>query len=268
MCLVLVAWKAHPRYKCIILANRDEFVERPTQNMYFWEEDKNLLAGKDKVAGGTWFGIHKKRGFATLTNYREACGIGSKKKSRGTLIKDFLLGKDSLDEYTERINPNDFQGFNLLFSDWHSLLYYSNKTKKSRKIEAGIYVLSNAFLDTPWEKCVRVKAKFRDYISKSKESKDNWDLDTKFFFEIMSDNMPSPDELLPDTGIGKEKEKQLSSPFISLENYGTLNTSIMLLDYYGSCKVIDRIYSRIYNKVYNKIYKGKYHTNNYFQFNI
>ncbi|WP_372783875.1 NRDE family protein, partial [Litorivivens sp.] len=30
MCLIVVAWKAHPKYPLIVAANRDEYYQRPS----------------------------------------------------------------------------------------------------------------------------------------------------------------------------------------------------------------------------------------------
>ena len=37
----------------IIIANRDEYHERPTTKMHWWSNNQ-ILAGKDEEAGGTW----------------------------------------------------------------------------------------------------------------------------------------------------------------------------------------------------------------------
>ena len=55
MCILFIAVEQHPDYPVIICANRDEFHQRPTQNMHWWPE-QNILAGKDLQAGGTWLG--------------------------------------------------------------------------------------------------------------------------------------------------------------------------------------------------------------------
>ena len=34
-------------------------------------KDKEILAGKDELAGGTWLGFSKSGRFAALTNYKE-----------------------------------------------------------------------------------------------------------------------------------------------------------------------------------------------------
>ena len=51
MCLVLTGWRAHPEYRLIVAANRDEFYTRPTESMRWWPEVTGLLAGRDMGTG-------------------------------------------------------------------------------------------------------------------------------------------------------------------------------------------------------------------------
>ena len=57
MCLIGIAWQAHPEYPLIIAANRDEFHNRPTRPAQWWTDTPELFAGQDLQAGGTWLGI-------------------------------------------------------------------------------------------------------------------------------------------------------------------------------------------------------------------
>src|ERR1700733_2784897 len=71
MCLVLVVWKVHPLYPCVVAANRDEFHARPTAAADWWPDHPHILAGRDLQAGGTWLGLTRAGRFAALTNYRD-----------------------------------------------------------------------------------------------------------------------------------------------------------------------------------------------------
>ena len=94
MCLLSVAYQAHPRYPLILVANRDEFFDRPARPARFWEQHPNLLAGKDLSAGGTWLGVTRSGRVAALTNFRAPAqprGV----RSRGKIVTDYLLGAKS-----------------------------------------------------------------------------------------------------------------------------------------------------------------------------
>jgi uncharacterized protein with NRDE domain len=71
MCLILFAWDAHPRWKLVVGANRDEFYARPTAPAAFWDDAPDVLAGRDLREGGTWLGITRSGRFAAVTNFRE-----------------------------------------------------------------------------------------------------------------------------------------------------------------------------------------------------
>ncbi|MEQ9231971.1 MAG: NRDE family protein, partial [Cyclobacteriaceae bacterium] len=43
MCLIAFAVDAHPKYKLILAANRDEFYERPTKVAGFWPDHPEIL---------------------------------------------------------------------------------------------------------------------------------------------------------------------------------------------------------------------------------
>jgi uncharacterized protein with NRDE domain len=71
MCLILFAYKVHPKYKLMVAANRDEFYQRPTAPAHFWKDAPDILAGRDLEKMGTWMGVTKSGQFAALTNYRD-----------------------------------------------------------------------------------------------------------------------------------------------------------------------------------------------------
>ncbi|MCX5835398.1 MAG: NRDE family protein [Deltaproteobacteria bacterium] len=75
MCLILLSFKQHSRYPVILAANRDEFYERPSAPVTFWDEAPNILAGRDMKDGGTWLGITRKGRIAAVTNYRNPASI-------------------------------------------------------------------------------------------------------------------------------------------------------------------------------------------------
>ncbi len=116
MCLILLAWQAHPDYPLLIAANRDEYFARPTAVAGFWAEAPHLLAGRDLRGGGAWMGITRSGRFAALTNYREPEQQRPAAPSRGRLVSDFLLGNQTPAGYLAGLAATAQQcnGFNLL----------------------------------------------------------------------------------------------------------------------------------------------------------
>jgi uncharacterized protein with NRDE domain len=148
MCLVLLAWRAHPDLPLIVAANRDEFHARPAAPAAFWEDQPGLLAGRDLEARGTWMGVSRSGRFAAVTNYR-----GAKEpraiESRGALVTKFLTNGAASAAYIEHVKTGLYSGFNLLACDGKELWWMSNRGGEPHRLEPGIYGLGNTLLDAP-----------------------------------------------------------------------------------------------------------------------
>jgi uncharacterized protein with NRDE domain len=225
MCLIVFAYKSHPKYKFIFAANRDEFYDRPTKQADYWKDHPELLAGKDLQAGGTWMGITKQGRFAAVTNYRDLKNIKKDAPSRGMLTLDFLNNDISAEQYYENIKPSlqDYNGFNLILGSIDELFYFSTHTNGVKKLEPGIYGLSNAVLNTDWPKVQKSKAGLS--ILLKHDEVHPWEL-----LSILNDTLIAKEEDLPDTGVGMEWEKVLSSIFIQSPKYGTRCSTAVIVD--------------------------------------
>jgi uncharacterized protein with NRDE domain len=228
MCLIAFALDMHPKYRLILVANRDEFFERPTSPAMFWPIAPHLLAGRDDRAGGTWCGLTRDGRFASVTNFREPPDQSTKKLSRGALPVDFLASSRSSAEYAESI-ANDaarYSGFNLLVDDGVEMVYFSNRGRGPEHLGAGVYGLSNDLLDTPWPKVVRAKTALSRMLQHP-------DPDPGHFLDLLSDTTIAPDSDLPDTGFGRAWERILSPVFISAPDYGTRCSTIVMVSRKG-----------------------------------
>jgi uncharacterized protein with NRDE domain len=148
MCLIVLAWRAHPDFPLIVAANRDEFHRRPAAPAAFWEDHPGILAGRDLEARGTWMGVSRSGKFAAVTNFRggaEARAI----ESRGALVSRFLGNGVPPGEYINRLKADLYSGFNLLAADASELWWMSNRGGEPRQLEPGIYGLGNTLLDAP-----------------------------------------------------------------------------------------------------------------------
>jgi uncharacterized protein with NRDE domain len=250
MCLIVFANNAHPKYKLIFAANRDEFYNRPSEQADYWTEHPNLLAGKDLQAGGTWMGITKQGRFAAITNFRDLKNHRTDAPSRGNLTLDFLTSDVSPDEYFNKLKPtlNNFNGFNLLLGSVDKLFYFSNKTEGLRKLDVGIHGISNALLDTPWPKVERSKRHLQSLIQQ--EDINAWEV-----IAILKDTLVAKDEELPDTGVDLDLERMLSPVFIKSENYGTRCSSVVMVDSDNNVKFVEKFFFDGIGNFSNKEYK-------------
>ena len=239
MCLLVFSFKQHPVYDLIFATNRDEFYERPTRAAQFWDKEPSVLGGKDLQAGGTWLGMTKEGKFSALTNYRDPSIQKEDAPSRGHLVLDFLVGDKNPEPYLKDVDEraDNYNGFNLLTGDLSELtmMYYSNQEQKIQDLDAGLYGLSNKLLDTPWPKVKKAKKNFNEII-------DSPDISESDLFDLLKDHERAPDDKLPDTGIPKDLERAVSPIFIKTENYGTRNSTIILVDKSGNVTFEERRY--------------------------
>lgn len=239
MCLILFAINEHPKYSLVAAANRDEFYERPTADAAFWPDHPHVLAGRDRLANGTWAGVNKYGRIAMLTNYRDPSNIKQDAPSRGDLVAEYLIKNGiSYQEYNNQLLSKGpaYNGLNLLFGNRKLLTYYSNITGEIEKIDNGIHGLSNDFLDTEWPKVVKGKKVFTELLN------DQEDLDPEAFLEALHDDVKAPDHLLPDTGVGVDFERTLSPMFIKSPEYGSRSSTVILADINGNWSFHERVY--------------------------
>lgn len=223
MCLILVAWRAHPSYPLVVAANRDEFFARPTRPAEFWPEIPQVLAGRDMEAGGTWMGITRGGRFAALTNFRDPARRLAAAPSRGGLVADFLQDCRGPSEWIDSLGgATAYNGFNLLVGDGRELWWFSNVTNERRRLTPGVYGVSNHLLDTPWPKVVAAKSALSGTLAMLP--------DDGGMFRLLRDDTVHPDEALPRTGVGPEWERLLSSAFVAAPGYGTRSSTVLLVD--------------------------------------
>jgi len=236
VCLILFAWRCHSDCPLILAANRDEFYERPTEAVRFWEDAPEVLAGRDLQGGGTWIGIRRDGRFAAITNYRAPRFIKTGTPSRGDLIKSFLTGREDFPSFRQRVRDQGslYNGFNLLAMNAGDMGCYSNFGEDWISVTPGIHGLSNHLLDTPWPKVTRGKKVLGEILA------DRSGPDPEALFRMLADRTRFDDVLLPDTGIGMEWERVLSSIFIQSPVYGTRSSTILILHNDGKATFIER----------------------------
>ena len=180
-------------------------------------------------------GINRNGRFAAVTNYRKFPLEGPFSTSRGDLVKDFLTSDISPDIYLEKLRSEGgkYEGYNLLFGNADAMYYHSNRGAES-KLTSDIYGISNHLLDTPWPKVSKGKKAFREKVMGSGK------FEKEDLFAILKDEEKARDEDLPDTGIGLEKERLLSSIFIKSPEYGTRISTVLSIDDGGGVKYCEQ----------------------------
>jgi uncharacterized protein with NRDE domain len=237
MCLITFAWNAHPDYRLIVGANRDEWHDRPAAPATWWHDHPQILAGRDLKAGGTWMGVARSGRFAAVTNFRDPSDKKSTARSRGELVSGFLLADESPEAFLSAIKPDahDYNGFNLIVGDSASLAYFSSRTGLIMILEPGVYALSNHTLNEPWPKVKQAKSAL-DAILQAKMPEEARQM---AIYAILSDNTVAPDMTLPDTGVGIEWERVLSPILITTPQYGTRTSTILSMTDGGAMSFVE-----------------------------
>ncbi|HLS99041.1 MAG: NRDE family protein [Porticoccaceae bacterium] len=227
MCLIALAWQAHPRYPLVLVANRDEFLDRPAAPAHWWPQHPGLLAGRDLEAGGTWLAVGASGRFAAVTNYREGRPVPGD-RSRGELPLHFVTGNDAPEAFVAGLAAQGLRygGFNLLAGDGDSIAWCSNRKAGHQRLVPGIHTLSNHLLDTPWPKSELARLKLQKLLHGD-------DFGVEELFAVLADRAPFDDHSLPVTGVGLDKERVLSPPFIVADGYGTRCTTVLRVDRAG-----------------------------------
>ncbi len=238
MCLIALAVDTHPAYRLVVAANRDEFYARPTAPAHWWAGAPGVLAGRDLREGGTWIGVTRGGRVAAVTNYRDP-GLAQKADapSRGAPVADFLRGSVDAEAYAHRLSERaaEYNGFNLLVGDEGGFFYVPNRTDGVRRLAPGVYGLSNALLDTPWPKVLRAKKAMADALAAAEGN--GWDA---ALWEALADRVIAADDALPDTGVGAERERLLSPPFIRTDVYGTRASTVLTIGADGEARFVER----------------------------
>lgn len=275
MCLAIFAVESLPDWPLIIVANRDEFHERPTASLDVWSDNTCILAGRDLRASGTWLGAHQNGRIALLTNYREPGNNNPDAPSRGKLVESFISGSQTAEQFLDAVNIENqsFNGFNLLLYDGSHAWFMSNRMVNQLNgqlntltdnrlntqhalvppnalipLKKGIYGLSNASLNTPWPKVELTRNHVIQHLEKQQEPS----MDA--LFEIFRNQTPASDAELPKTGLPLDRERLLSSPFIIDPLYGTRSTSVILKHRSGIIRFAERSFNQEGSQVGQKIW--------------
>jgi uncharacterized protein with NRDE domain len=215
MCLLLLALDVVPDRPWLLLGNRDEFHARPTAAAHVWTDASDVIGGRDLAAGGSWLAVNRNGRFAAVTNVRT--GLPQRgARSRGDLVAYFVRGLDSARDYATAIaaQRHEYGPFNLVVGDSESHWGVSSLEAQPWQFAHGIHVLSNGPCDAQWPK-VRI---LRDRFDISIRSGKMGDAE---LLDLLTHNDRASDDDLPDTGVGIELERFLSSIFIRGAEYGT-----------------------------------------------
>lgn len=234
MCLTALALDADRRFPLVLAANRDEFYDRPTSRLAWWTPDgggPEVLSGRDQQAHGTWLGLTAQGRLALVTNVRRpALPPAPDTPSRGQIVLRWLRGDQRPDRFWPGVAMSGYQPFNLIAADFRAgdCFWATSEQASPHRIERGIVGLSNGRLDEDWPKVRQLKQRMQEALDGAASVDE---LATRLF-AALADRQPAPDEHLPETGIGRERERLLSPAFIRSPDgrYGTRSSTLVITE--------------------------------------
>lgn len=232
MCLIAVAWKAHPRFRLAVIANRDEFHARPATPAEFDPDFPDVYGGRDLQAGGSWLLASTRGRLAAVTNVRVGREPGVAPRSRGALVRSFTAGTASATDFASTLAPTaaEYGRFNLLLWDGDTLEFASNHPSFVRlPVTPGLHAMSNGAFDAPWPKSGHATRALAAWLESPVSAGGIDAMALAPLFDALADTTPAPDAALPDTGVGLDLERALSPPFVRGKAYGTRCSTVVLV---------------------------------------
>ena len=249
MCLVALAIDQSRRFPLLVASNRDEYFKRPTAGLAWWAPqpgDPAILSGRDLESGGTWMGLTAQGRLALLTNVRGVLPLEAGAPSRGRVVTDWLSGREETGDFWMRSALSGYNGFNLIAADFRrgECFWASNTDPHPRRLERGVYGLSNGGLDAPWPKVDALKARLQTALDAARSV----DALATQLFAALADRRVAADDALPHTGISIDLERQLSAAFIGTpdQRYGT-RCSTLIITERTARQPITHVYERTFD---------------------
>ncbi|MDQ6941487.1 MAG: NRDE family protein [Candidatus Eremiobacteraeota bacterium] len=120
MCTVLVLLRPEHPWPLIVAANRDERLDRAFDAPgRWWPDAPQIVAGRDVLGGGSWFGVNDEGVVATIVNGLHRLGPLQGKESRGGIVLRALRERNaaSAARFAGALAPDRYRGFTLLLAD-------------------------------------------------------------------------------------------------------------------------------------------------------
>ena len=248
MCLVALAIDQDRRFPLVIAANRDEYFERPTARLAWWTSEAGtpeILGGRDLRDGGSWLGLTATGRLALITNIRRPGSVDPTAPSRGRIVPLWLRGDLSADRFWMQVALSGHNPFNLIAADFRrgECYWASSDVPSPRRLDRGLYGLSNARLDTPWPKVERLKEQLAEALAHGTSAQA---LSARLF-SALADRTQPDDDALPHTGVATEWERLLAPAFIRTpdQRYGTRCSTLIITE-----RVNKRLVTHVFERTY------------------
>jgi hypothetical protein len=120
MCTVVILLRPELAWPVILAANRDEMLDRPWDApARHWLDRPNVVAGRDRLAGGSWLGRNDEGVVAGILNRIDSLGPRPGFRSRGELVLEALDHADAVEAAAAlgALDPAAYRSFNMVIAD-------------------------------------------------------------------------------------------------------------------------------------------------------
>jgi len=231
MCLVAIAWRAHPHYPLVLAGNRDEFYARATAPAGWWSDSAQVFGGRDLVGGGSWLAVSRTGRFAVVLNNPARPPDPEQKASRGQLVRGFVTGQQASGRFLDAVRAGEqaYAGFFLLvgtLAQVRVLVSPASAGAARWTLPAGISVFSNSPPEQPWPKATYVEQALRAQLRAPAP-------DREALFGLLAQRHAVADP-------GGANHDIARTPFIAGERYGTRASTLVTVDAEGLCEFEER----------------------------
>ena len=155
MCTVLLLYRPGHDWPVLLAGNRDEMADRPADPPgHHWLDRPHVIAGLDRLGGGSWMGLNGHGVFAVILNRAGSLGPQEGKRSRGELPLEALDHADAADaaQALADLDGTSYRPFNMMIVDNCSAFWIKSEGKpkvRAFPIAPGFHMLTAHDLDDP-----------------------------------------------------------------------------------------------------------------------
>ena len=171
MCSIILLRRPHHPWPLLVGANRDEMLDRPWDPPgRHWPDRDEVVAGRDRLAGGSWLGRNDHGVVAAVLNREGSLGPSADKRSRGELVLEALDHADAVAAASSLadLDPDAYRSFNMIVADNRDAFHIANRANARRiavdPVPEGLSMLTSKELND------RSNARIDTYLSRFREA--------------------------------------------------------------------------------------------------
>jgi uncharacterized protein with NRDE domain len=129
VCTVITLQRPGHAWPLLLAANRDERIDRAWDAPgAYWPDQPDVVAGRDRLGGGTWMGVNAAGVVATILNRSGSLGPADGKRSRGQLPLLALAAPTAgaAAAAVAALDGADYRSFNMVIADRESVWFVRN----------------------------------------------------------------------------------------------------------------------------------------------